>query len=98
MCIGIPMQVVSCNPFEAICERHDKVQAVSVMLVGEQPPGTWLLTHLGSAIRVLADDEARMIDDALTGLAEAVEGREFDALFADLVNREPELPLHLRGN
>lgn len=98
MCIGIPMQVISCNPFEAVCERHGKAQAISVMLVGEQPPGTWLLTHLGSAIRVLGDDEARMIDDALTGLSEAVEGRDFDALFADLINREPELPAHLRDN
>lgn len=98
MCIGIPMQVVSCNPFEAVCERHGTQKAVSVMLIGEQAPGTWLLTHLGSAIRVLGEEEARVIDDALTGLSEAVEGRNFDALFADLIGREPELPPHLRDN
>ena len=40
--------------------------------------------------------EARLIEDALDGLAAAVEGRDFDALFADLVGREPELPAHLR--
>lgn len=66
------------------------------MLVGEQPIGTWLLTHLGSAIRVLDATEAQAIDNALTGLSEAVEGRAFDALFADLIDREPELPPHLR--
>ena len=96
MCIGIPMQVVASGPFEAICERHGQSHTLSMMLVGEQPVGTWVLTHLGSAIRVLNEAEARAIDDALTGLSEAVEGRNFDALFADLINREPELPAHLR--
>jgi hydrogenase expression/formation protein HypC len=98
MCIGIPMQVVSCNPFEAVCERHGQQQSVSVMLIGAQVPGTWLLTHLGTAMRVLDDEEARMIDNALTGLSEAVEGRDFDALFPDLIGREPQLPPHLRDN
>ena len=41
-------------------------------------------------------EEARLIDDALDGLAEAMEGRDVDALFADLVGREPQLPEHLR--
>lgn len=96
MCIGIPMQVITCSPFQAICERYGESHTVSVMLIGEQPVGTWVLTHLGSAIRVLDEAEALAIDDALTGLSEAVEGRNFDALFADLINREPELPAHLR--
>lgn len=98
MCIGIPMQVVSCNPFEAVCKRHDRTHIVSMMLVGEQAPGAFVLTHLGTAIRVLDEMEARMIDDALAGLSQAVEGRQFEALFADLIGREPELPPHLRGS
>ncbi|MDO6965968.1 HypC/HybG/HupF family hydrogenase formation chaperone [Rhizobium alvei] len=96
MCIGIPMQVVTGNDCVAQCERHGNIVAISMMLVGEQAPGTHVLTHLGSAIRVLDAEEARAIDNALSGLAEAVAGRDFDALFADLVNREPELPAHLR--
>ncbi|WP_420848912.1 hydrogenase [Rhizobium etli] len=55
-----------------------------------------VLTHLGSAVRVLDAEEARAIDDALSGIAEAVEGRAFESHFADLLSREPELPLHLR--
>lgn len=97
MCIGIPMRVVEGNEFVARCERHGAVSPISLMLVGAQPPGTYLLTHLGSAIRVLDAREAQAIDNALAGLAEAVEGRAFDNLFADLVSREPELPPHLRG-
>lgn len=96
MCIGIPMRVVMGNEFVAQCERHGTTVPISLVLVGAQPPGTYLLTHLGSAIRVLDAKEARMIDDALAGLAEAVEGRTFETLFADLISREPELPLHLR--
>ncbi|MCO6184610.1 HypC/HybG/HupF family hydrogenase formation chaperone [Rhizobium sp. L1K21] len=98
MCIGIPMRVISSTPFEAVCERHGVQHSVSVMLIGEQEAGAWLLTHLGSAIRVLDAEEARMIDDALTGLSQAAEGGEFDALFADLIDREPQLPPHLRDN
>ncbi|TCU33099.1 HypC/HybG/HupF family hydrogenase formation chaperone [Rhizobium azibense] len=96
MCIGIPMRVVTGDECVARCERHGTISSVSMMLVGAQPPGTYLLTHLGSAIRVLDGDEAQAIDDALAGLAEAVEGRSFEALFADLIAREPELPAHLR--
>ena len=97
MCIGIPMRVVAGNDCVAQCERHGAVTSISMMLVGLQPAGTHVLTHLGSAIRVLDAEEARVIDDALAGLAEAVEGRNFDSLFADLLNREPELPAHLRA-
>ncbi|OHV80082.1 HypC/HybG/HupF family hydrogenase formation chaperone [Ensifer sp. LCM 4579] len=98
MCIGIPMRVVAGSDVTAQCERRSATSTISLMLVGPQPAGTWLLTHLGSAIRVLKAEEARAIDDALAGLAEAVEGREFECLFADLISREPELPSHLRDN
>ena len=42
---------------------------------------------------MLDPEEARLID-ALDGLAAAMEGRNVDAMFADLVGREPELPEH----
>ncbi|AUX78776.1 HypC/HybG/HupF family hydrogenase formation chaperone [Sinorhizobium fredii] len=96
MCIGIPMRIVTANEFVANCERHGAISTISLLLVGPQPNGTHVLTHLGSAIRVLEADEARAIDDALAALVEASEGRAFEPLLADLVSREPELPLHLR--
>lgn len=96
MCMGIPMRVVVADEFSAQCERHGTVSSISMMLVGSQPVGTYVLTHLGSAIRVLDAGEARAIDDALAGLAEAVAGGSFESLFADLLSREPELPAHLR--
>ena len=86
MCIGIPMRVVEGDDMTASCERKGETQRVTMLLVGAQPPGA----------HVLDAHEARLIEDALDGLAAAVEGRDFDALFADLVGREPELPAHLR--
>ncbi len=56
-------------------------------------PGPFAIAPLDAAVRVLEESEARLIDDALDGLALAA---EVDRLFADLVDREPELPAHLR--
>jgi len=96
MCVGIPMRIVHGDDIGALCERRGDTRRISLLLIGAQPPGTYVLTHLDSAIRVLDEAEARLIDDALDGLARAVEGETFEHLFADLVNREPELPEHLR--
>jgi hydrogenase expression/formation protein HypC len=96
MCIGLPMRVVEGDDMTALCERAGGVTRLSMLLVGAQPAGTHVLAHLGTAIRVLEVDEARLIDEALIGLAEAVAGEDFTARFADLIDREPQLPDHLR--
>ena len=47
--------------------------------------------------RVLSADEARETNAALDALAAVLAGEsEVDAHFADLVDREPQLPAHLR--
>ncbi|MCM5556193.1 HypC/HybG/HupF family hydrogenase formation chaperone [Pleomorphomonas sp. JP5] len=96
MCLGLPMTVVDGDDFSALCEWHGETRRVSTLLVGRQAPGARLLIHLDSAIRVLDDAEAETIGRALDGLAAAAEGRPFEHLFADLMDREPELPAHLR--
>jgi hydrogenase expression/formation protein HypC len=96
MCIGFPMRVVTGDDFAATCERHGACERVSLLLTGPQPPGTIVLVHNATAVRVLDAEEARRISDALDGVAAALDGRAFDHLFADLVEREPELPAHLR--
>jgi hydrogenase expression/formation protein HypC len=97
MCIGLPMTIVSSNETNAECERRGQTHDISLLLIGEQPPGTKILVHLETAIRVLEDEEAQLIDDALDGLAAAIDGQSFDHLFADLIDREPQLPEHLRA-
>ncbi len=96
MCLGFPMTVVSGDETQALCRRGEDVQSVAMLLVGAQAPGTKVLVHLGSAVRVLADEEAQAVDDALAGLAAALDGDSFEHYFADLIDREPELPEFLR--
>ena len=96
MCLGLPMTVIDGDDFSALCEWHGEQRRVSTLLVGQQPVGVRLLVHIDSAVRVLDDEEAEAIDRALNGLAAAAEGQAFEHLFADLIDREPELPEHLR--
>ncbi len=93
MCIGIPMRVAEVGQGYAWCEGRDGRRRVDTLLVGEVLVGTWLLVFLGSAREVLQADEARRIGDALEALNLAMQGEtSVDHLFADLVEREPQLP------
>lgn len=106
MCLGVPMRVLECDGLTAICERPAQAEAggassgerrrVSVALLGPQPSGTWLLVHIETAVATLEPEEADEIGRALQGLDAALRGEDADGFFADLVDREPELPAHLR--
>lgn len=97
MCIGMPMQVVSCELHTAICEQGGIQESVDISLVGAQPAGTWLLVFLGAAREVMDPANARQTLDAVQALQQVMQGAEkIDHLFADLIDREPPLPDHLR--
>jgi hydrogenase expression/formation protein HypC len=96
MCLGIPMTVLTGSESCALCGRGEEFRQVSLMLIGPQAPGTQVLVHIDTAVRVLDAEEAEQIDRALEGLAAALDGRAFEHLFQDLIDREPELPAHLR--
>uniref|UniRef100_Q07S97 Hydrogenase assembly chaperone hypC/hupF n=1 Tax=Rhodopseudomonas palustris (strain BisA53) TaxID=316055 RepID=Q07S97_RHOP5 len=96
MCVGLPMMVVSTDGVNALCERRGEQRRVSTLLIGEVAPGDQVLVFIDNAVRKLDPIEARHIDDALEGLAAAIEGKPFEHLFADLIDREPQLPEHLR--
>ena len=110
MCIGVPMQVQRCDGLVAVAQRTGADGAVEqhsldMLIVGPQPPGTWVLAFCGAARRVLDELEARQILDALAALGIALDAdtgpppeQVFAALFADLVDREPQLPEHLRSH
>jgi hydrogenase expression/formation protein HypC len=76
MCIAIPVQVVRPGAFSALCRGRNGDEEVNMLLVGEQPAGTWVLNFLGSARSVLTEDEAREIDLALDGLQAIMDGAE----------------------
>ncbi len=96
MCLGVPMRILEGDELSALCAREGETRRVSMMLIGAQPAGTYVLVHIDTAIRTLDALEARQIDDALKGLEAAMRGENFDSLFADLIDREPQLPEHLR--
>lgn len=97
MCIGTPMQVLSSTQHIATCIDGETQHPVDISLVGPQKPGTWLLVFLGAAREVLPEAEALKMRDALTAVAQVMAGgSDIDHLFADLINREPQLPPHLQ--
>jgi hydrogenase expression/formation protein HypC len=96
MCVGFPMTVVEDLGAEALCDRHGRRERLSMLLVGPQPVGTKILAHLGAAVRVVGDLEARQIDDALEAVEAALRGENVERFFADLVDRTPQLPEFLR--
>ncbi|HUO80588.1 MAG TPA: HypC/HybG/HupF family hydrogenase formation chaperone [Steroidobacteraceae bacterium] len=99
MCLGVPMQVISAAGNDATCRGRGGTRHVDVALVAPVRPGEWLLTFLGAARGRLDADEAARVDRALDALESIERGERIDvaAFFADLVDREPELPEHLRG-
>jgi hydrogenase expression/formation protein HypC len=98
MCLGIPMTVVApLGAGMAQCRAGDgSERVVSLLLLGDVAPGTPVLVHVDTAVRVLDPSEMKPIEDALEALAASLEGRPFDHLFADLIGRTPQLPPHLR--
>ncbi|HEY0329117.1 MAG TPA: HypC/HybG/HupF family hydrogenase formation chaperone [Rhodopseudomonas sp.] len=97
MCVGLPMTVLSSDNGSALCERRGEQRRVSTLLIGEVAVGDRVLVFIDNAMRLLDAEEARLIDDALDGLAAAMQGRDFEHLFADLIDREPQLPEFLRN-
>lgn len=92
MCFGLPMVVIESDDMTALCRRGDETRRISVALLGQQTPGACVLVHLDNAVRTLDAQEAARIEAGLNGLAAALRGENFDVHFADLINREPELP------
>ena len=98
MCLGTPMQVVEMRGSHALCEVNDRQEVVDMMLLGDQPKGTWILNFLGAAREVMTAEDAEQTILAHNAVSNIMQGEEqIDHLFADLINREPELPEHLKS-
>ncbi len=97
MCIGMPMQVVAVEEHHAWCEADGQRERLDMTLVGTQAVGTWVLAFNGSARLVMGDEEAAQARAGRSALAAVLNGgTDVDAFFADLVQRTPELPEHLK--
>jgi len=96
MCLGLPMTIVETDGITALCEYGNEQRRVSVMLLSDASVGAKVLVHIDSAVRLLDDEEARLISEALDGLEASLNGQDCDRFFADLIGHEPQLPEHLR--
>lgn len=99
MCMAIPMKVIASDDLGATCEGRSGTTRIDTLLTGPLEPGQWVLTFLGAAREVVSEEEARRVNDALDALEGVLNGHtvDIDAAFADLVNREPQLPPHLQA-
>jgi hydrogenase expression/formation protein HypC len=83
------MRVVSTTAGRAWCEGRGTRLEIDMLLVGDTPPGTWVLTFNGIARRLLDDEEAMQTNAALDAVEAALGGaQDFDVFFGDLVERE----------
>jgi hydrogenase expression/formation protein HypC len=99
MCVGIPMQITGTEAGVAVCEGRGRRERIDLALVGDQPQGSWILAYQGCAVRTLTPIEAAQTAAALDALEAVLAGEaNVDAYFADLIEREPVLPAHLKGN
>jgi hydrogenase expression/formation protein HypC len=98
MCIGIPLQIVGIGHGRPWCEGRGQRQQLDMMLVGDQPPGTWVLAFRGSALRVITAAEAALTNDALDALEAVLAGAaNVDVYFADLVDRDHAIAQPMEG-
>lgn len=96
MCFGVPMQIESVDGLNAVCTGHGRREPVTLSLIGAAKPGDYVLVYLGSASQHLSPEEAEQISNAITAVDAASRGEDFEHLIQDLIDREPELPAHLR--
>lgn len=96
MCLGLPMTIVETDGMSALCDFRGEQRRVSVLLLSSPPVGARVLVYIDTAVRLLDEEEADRIADAFEGLGAALNGENCDRFFADLIDREPQLPEHLR--
>lgn len=96
MCLGLPMTIIETDGISAICEFRGVRRRVSVLLLSNPAAPAKVLVHGDTAFRLLEEEEARRIAYAIEGIDAALNGEDCDRFFADLIDREPLLPEHLR--
>lgn len=70
------MQVIEGDGCTALCHGRNGEERLTMLMVGEQAPGTWVLGFLGWAREVISAEDAHHIDLALDGLSAIMGGAE----------------------
>ena len=61
MCLAVPMQITAIDGSEASCMAKGIARTVSLFMLpeGSVTVGSWVLVHVGYALQVISEDEAR---------------------------------------
>lgn len=76
MCVATPVQIIQSDEVVSLCRGRNGNEHVNMLLIGQQPVGTWVLSFLGWAREVLDEQQARNIDLALDALQHIMDGAE----------------------
>ena len=78
MCLGIPMQVLEINGYNARCSAKGVERDVNLFMIQDQPvaDGDFVMVHVGYAIQKMTEEEARtaweVYDEMLGAMDELV--------------------------
>lgn len=82
MCLGIPMQVVEVDGYEALCEARGIERRVNLFLLQDErvTVGDHVLVHIGYAIQKLDEEDARdrwaVLEEMMAMMPELVDEAE----------------------
>lgn len=81
MCLGIPMQIVAIDGYNARCEARGVTREVSLFLLQDEPAavGDFVIVHVGYALQTMSAQEAHSTWELLDELL---------AIDADMSTRE----------
>ena len=74
MCLGLPMQVVAVDGFNARCAARGVEREVSLLMLLDEPvaAGDFVMVHLGHALEKMTPEAARstwqLYDEALASI------------------------------
>ena len=81
MCLGIPMEVMAVDGFQARCSSQGVEREVSLFLLQDEPIsiGDFVLVHVGYAIQKMSPQEARSAWELYDEMIRAEEKEAVDA-------------------
>ena len=72
MCRAVPMRIKAVDGYEAVCEAKGIERSISLFMLQGEPiaPGDHVLVHVGYAIQIVSEEEARLTWDLFDEILE----------------------------
>ncbi len=91
MCLAVPMRIVTIDGFVARCEAKGIERSVNLILMQHETlaPGDVVMVHVGYAIQMMTEEEARASWDLIDEMLEEEEKLQAQAPMPDDANATP---------